>query len=161
MLENLLGNTFLVDISISRRAPTRSLFVQEYKELEFESKVAQYFSSCTLESQTGTQCSTNFDESDFRSYAIYRANLSFNIGSASVFSLESFFKLLECIPSPNSRNESKFWYSCMLSWKNPKSLLMNKQNKFVTIIKPNEETTFISPLARSSLKSDISMLIFS
>lgn len=116
-----LSPTFLRDIRISRSAPTGSFFEQERRDIKFESKVAQYCSSCTLESWIGTQYSTNFEESDFRSYAINFANLSLRTGSASTVSLESIFKLSTQVPSPTgSRNDSRLRYSGTLSWKSPK-----------------------------------------
>lgn len=55
--------TFRTERRISRRVPTGSLLVKVRRAVEFVSNVAQYCSSCKSEIWTGTQYSTNLEDS--------------------------------------------------------------------------------------------------
>lgn len=100
-----LGVTFLAEMIMSRSTSAGSLFKHEERNIEFESREAQYCSSCTLESWTGTQYSTNLGEPDLHSDAMYCATLSFNreISVLESITILSLFNPLK----PESRRESK------------------------------------------------------
>ena len=84
-----IGPTFRAEIRISCREPARSFFEDEQSNKEFESRMAQYCSSCMMDNCTGTQYSLSLEESGLQPFAMYWDSLSLKM---PVLWLESITK---------------------------------------------------------------------